>query len=44
MDDTRAKQEQFPNPRDPANNNIDGLEGAPINSAPKSRSVRPMTG
>jgi molecular chaperone GrpE len=32
MDDTRAKQGQFPNPRDPANNNSDGLEGASIES------------
>src|SRR5690348_18028773 len=32
MDDTRAKQEQFLNPRDPANNNSDGLEGASIDS------------
>lgn len=33
MDDTRTKeQENFPSPKEAANNNIDGLEGAPIES------------
>lgn len=28
MDDTRTPEERFPKPGDPANNNIDGLQGA----------------
>jgi molecular chaperone GrpE len=39
MHDTTPQQEQIPTPGDAANNNIDGLQGAPIESEPEERSA-----
>jgi molecular chaperone GrpE len=39
MHDTTPQQEQIPTPGDAANNNIDGLQGAPIDSEPEERSA-----
>ena len=39
MHDTTPQQEQIPTPGDAANNNIDGLQGAPIGSEPEERSA-----
>src|SRR4051812_42852636 len=39
MDDNRTQQEKIPTPEDAANNNIDGLERAPIDPEPEERSA-----
>src|SRR2546429_9190877 len=39
MDDNRTQQEKILTPGDAANNNIDGLEGAPIESEPEEHSA-----
>src|SRR5882724_10381111 len=39
MHDTTPQQEQVPTPGDAANNNIEGLQGAPIESEPEERSA-----
>jgi len=36
MQDRTQEQERIPTPEDAANNNLDGLEGAPIESAPET--------
>jgi len=36
MQDRTQEQERIPTPKDAANNNLDGLEGAPIESAPET--------
>jgi len=43
MQDRTQEQERIPTPEDAANNNLDGLEGAPISRRPKPRSARPTT-
>src|SRR5437879_2780685 len=39
MHDTTPQQEQISTPGDAANNNVDGLQGAPIDSEPEERST-----